>query len=258
MFDIPDNTELNLRLATLYANGDRNTCKLKVRVLPEMLNWKEEDLPWYPVFSATSDLHGNAEKDMAEPNVNYATQYWVACTKDYKTGFVITEANTSSDSNSKKALAGQWGFDAFYKHVSRCGLDTSRSNYKELRVLYSNRVQFGNFEAGKSSTPAKAKTSTCLIVTNVRTGDVWVSLGSGTLVHIGQGKIYLRCGSPSAKQSFIRMTPGDIYIKASNSVTVDAPNTSYQKHGGHGVMSFGLAPCAVDGIAFIPIPEQTT
>lgn len=254
--DMLENCELVFRIATLYDNGNKNANKLRVRVLPDMQGWDEEDLPWYPIFNATQDFHGVAEKD--SESESFCTQYWVACTKDYKTGYILAEANCQSGNTAEKA-ATHWGFDTFRTHMSRCGLDVSRVNYKELKVLYSNKRYFDCFDKANMKGGdgwGAAKTSTVLICTNVRTGDVWIFQGAGNVVCIGQKEFLLRYGSPDQMHSFIEMNSEKIYLKAKN-IVLDAEHTSLGKHGGKLLLTFGMVPFAVDGIACIPAPDIT-
>lgn len=257
--NIPNNTELKLRIASLYKNGNNESCKLQVRVLPEMLGWKEEFLPWYPIFSASQDLHGNSESQCGDQKK--ATKYWVVCTSDYKTGFVVTEASIESHTNVKQVTDPEsWPFQTFYTHMSRCGVDVSRCNYNELKVLYRNTTLESYFDnSGQSGGGAlgSAKTSMCLIITNVRTGDLWIMLGSGTTVAVNERKIYFRVGSPNAKNATIEMTASEIHMSADNIVLDPLKHLSLGKAGGNLCATYGLIPYAVDGIASVPLPNVT-
>lgn len=256
--ELPNNTELRLRVATLYKNGNNGSCKLQMRVLPDMLGWKESELPWYPMFSATQDLHGCSE--FTGGSQNKATKYWVACTSDYKTGFVITEASSESHTETKKTNSNDsWPFTTFYTHMGRCGLDTSRVKYNELKVLYKNTNLEGSYDKTSSGTLGfgAAKPTVCLIVTNVKSGDIWIMHGSGTTVYIGSGKIYLRAGSPNASHSLIEMTPNQIHISADDIIFDPLLHLSLGKAGGNLCATYGLIPYATDGIASVPLPNVT-
>lgn len=249
--ELPNNTELHLRVASLYKNGDNGSCKLQMRVLPDMIGWDEDKLPWYSMFSPSTDMHGNSEYTCRSQTES--SKFWVACTSDYKTGFVITEASTESHNEAKKVYENDsWPFKTFYTHMGRCGLDSSRVKYNELKVLYKNT----NYEFSYNTTGEK-KASLCLIITNVKKGDIWIMLGSGTTVAINQGKIYFRVGSPDTTHSIIEMTSDQIHISANNIVLDPLKHLSLGKAGGNLSATYGLIPYATDGICSVPLPNVT-
>lgn len=250
---LPNNVELLFRKAVLYSNGKRNTDKLKVRILPDQIGYDAEDLPLLPMFNCTELIHGASEEDTKD--LNSATQLWVLVTDDLKNGFVFSEAQATSDVDASKMLT-IWPFNAFHTHVSRMGMNTNSFMYDELKVIYTNSPYYTKYQSGGIKSKNGVKTAGCIDVTNVRTGERWWMLSSGTCIAMMLDGIHLRAGSPDKDHSTIDMTPTQVYIKAKN-VVLDGEHTSLGRHGMNACAMQGPVPVAVDGQAICPLYDVT-
>ena len=53
--------ELKFRRGAIYSNNKVGSDVLTIRILPDMVGWKKEDLPKYPMFSPTQLIKGVSE-----------------------------------------------------------------------------------------------------------------------------------------------------------------------------------------------------
>lgn len=252
--NIPNNTQLYFRRASLYSNSTLNKDKLKVRILPDMVGLDKKELPFYGMFNSTELIHGLAEEDTYD--YQKSTKLWVLCTSDYKSGFIFSEDNSDNDISSNKSSIS-WPFKSFYTHVSRMGLNTNSFNYKELKVIYTNTPYYNMFSVSGVTEKKSIKTAGMIDVTNTRTGERWIMLSSGTCIAIMQDGLHFRVGSPSLDgRSTIDITPNEIYIKSKN-IVLDAEHTSLGRHGMNVAGFQGCIPVAVDGQSIVPLYDVT-
>lgn len=249
---VEQRSQLKIKRAILYDNMTAKSDMLKVRVLPDMVSYAEEDLPNYSCFNPTTVIKGVAEKDTR--NMSTATQLWVVCTDDFLVGWVLMEAQDQYNIEDSK-VTGAWGFNTFKTHLLRCHLSTDSAVYSELKVLFNNiKLVSAYNEAGINN--ADRKTAVGLDVVNVRTGERFMMLQSGTTFALTQDQIYLRVGSPDQAVSFIKMTAGSIEITSDNVILYGRKHTSLGKHGMQLAGMLG-APTAVDGSPLTPLLDVT-
>lgn len=247
-------TTLVFKRATLYSNMTEGSGKLKVRILPDNLGNAPEDLPIYPMFNKSMVIHGAAEEDTGDPNKS--TLLWVLCTPDKLNGFIFQEANVDSDLYEEKE-GTDWPYTECRNHIKRMNLNVHCFNYKELKVLYSTQPFFNQFTLANVTEKNGVATAMSLDIINIRTGERWFILSSGTCISIQQGKIVCRVGSPNSMFSTITQTPKSITLKADD-ITLDAQHLCLGHHGYHlpGIQGF-LPTSTTDGMSIIPIPDIT-
>lgn len=249
---VNNKSQLLFKRAVLYDNMTAKSDMLTVRILPDMVSYKEEDLPNYSCFNPTTVIKGVAEKDTR--NIDTATQLWVVCTEDFLVGWVLMEAQDQYDIRDTE-INGAWGFNTFKTHLLRCHLNTDSAEYSELKVLFNNLKFVSAYkEAGISD--SGRSTAVGLDVVNVRTGERFMMLQSGTTFAFTQDQIYLRVGSPDQDSSFIKMTAGSIEITSNNVILYGRKKTSLGKHGMQVVGMLG-APTALDGSPLVPLLDMT-
>lgn len=244
-------SQLLIKKAVLYDNLTAKTDMLKVRILPDMVGFAEDDLPNYGYFNPTQIIKGVAEKSTG--NMDTATKLWIICTEDFLVGWIFCEANDQYNIEDT-SVSDAWGFNKFKEHLLRCHLDTDSATYSDLKVLFNNIKAVSAYnEAGLSSgtTP-----SVGLDVVNVRTGERFMMLQSGTTFALTQSQIYLRAGSPDQHSSTIRIQPGSIEITADNLVLYGRNKTSLGKHGMQLCGMLG-APTGLDGSPLVPLLDVT-
>lgn len=248
--DIFNRTQLYFRRAVIYDNLTAKTDVLRVRVIPDMIGYKPDDLPYYPFFDSTQVIKGVSEKDS---DITKATQIWVICTNDNKVGWVLGFATSQYSSRTTK-VSEPWPFSAFKSQVMRCHLDKNFAKYDELKVLFSNHSLVNSYDdAGINGAQA---TAISLDVVNVRTGDRVMMLQSGTTFALTQNQIYMRVGSPDQDVSFIKITAGAIEITSNQVILYGRNKTSLGKHGMKVCGMLG-APTAVDGSPIVPLMDIT-
>lgn len=254
---VEKNAQLQIRRGIIYSNMSAKSDMLKVRILPDMVSYAEEDLPNYACYNPTMMIKGVAEKDTRD--INIATQVWIICTSDFLVGWVLGEANQQYDVEESK-VDDPWGFNVFKSHLLRTHLNTKSAEYSELKVLFSNARFVSTYtEAGigEGSSPANA---VGLDIVNVRTGERYMMLQSGTTFALTQDTLYLRVGSPkdasNNPSSYIRMTAGSIEMVADN-ISIHGRNaTSLGKHGMKVAGMLG-ASTAVDGSVLVALQDIT-
>lgn len=249
---VNEQTQLYIRRAVIYDNMPAKSDMLKVRVLPEMIGYSVEDLPNYAYFNPTEVIKGVSEKDCND--INTATKVWVVCTSDYLTGWVMCEANDQYNIDDT-GVNDAWGFSKFKEHLLRCHLNVDSAVYSDLKVLFSNVKAVSAYnEAGISS--SGKKTSVGLDVVNVRTGERFMMLQSGTTFAFTQDQIYLRVGSPDKRSSFIRIQAGSIELTADKIILWGRDKTSLGKHGFKLCGMLGAAT-GLDGSPLVPLLDIT-
>lgn len=247
-----DATQLVIKQAVIYDNMNVGSDMLKVRVLPDMVGYAEEDLPNYSMFNPTTVIKGVAEKDTG--SIDQSTKVWIVCTKDYQVGWVLFEANDQFSTVSN-TVSNPWGFNKFKEHLLRCHVNTDSINYSELKVLFNNSKLVNLYEnagIGNSDNPA----TTGLDIVNVRTGERYFMLQSGTTFAFTKDSIYMRVGSPDQDSSFFRMTAGSIEMTSKQIAIYGREKTSIGKHGMYVAGMLG-APTAVDGSPLVPLSDIT-
>lgn len=249
---ITENTQLQIRRGVIYSNLSIKTDMLKIRILPEMTKCAEDELPNYACYNPTMCIKGVAEKDTQD--INKATQVWVICTSDFLVGWVLGEANQQYSTDDTK-VDDPWGFNAFKTHILRCHLNTNSATYTELKVLFSN-ARFVDIYNDAGIGKDKPATAVGLDVVNVRTGERFMMLQSGTTFALTQDTLYMRVGSPDQDSSFIKMTAGSIEITSNQVVLYGRNATSIGKHNMHVVGMLG-APTSIDGSPVVPLLDIT-
>lgn len=254
---VEKNAQLQIRRGIIYSNMSAKSDMLKVRILPDMVGYAEEDLPNYACYNPTMMIKGVAEKETRD--INIATQVWVICTSDFLVGWVLGEANQQYDVEEDK-VDDPWGFNTFKTHLLRAHLNTKSAEYSELKVLFSNAKFVSTYteaDIGTNSTPANA---VGLDIVNVRTGERYILLQSGTTLALTQDTLYMRVGSPkdvnNSTHSYIKMTAGSIEIVADNISIHGKKATSLGKHGMKVAGMLG-APTSVDGSPLVPLTDIT-
>lgn len=242
-------SQLFFRRAVIYDNLLIGSDMLKVRIIPDMVGYDSDDLPCYANFNPTTIIKGLSERD-TKGDINKASQVWVICTDDYKVGWVFGEANQQYDIEDEK-VQDPYPFNAFKTHILRQHLNTGSAKYSEIKVLFSN-VRFVDTYNTAGISEGRPETAVTLDVVNVRTGERWIMLQSGTSVSIMQNAIEFRVGSPDQSSSFLKMTASSIEMVANNISLYGRTSTSLGKHGLQLVGGLG-SPTAVDGNPLIPI-----
>lgn len=245
--------ELKFRRGAIYSNNKIGSDMLTIRILPDMVGWKKEDLPKYPMFTPTQIIKGVSEEDTKDPTK--ATQVWVICTDDFKVGFVMSESMEEYDTAANKILS-PYNFKQLFTHIRRQNLNTNSFNYAELRVLFNNQALVDLYNNKGISSKGGVVTATAMDVVNVRTGERWYMMQSGTAVSILQNQINLRVGSPNKKSSVISMTPNKIEIIANEISLYGRKKTALGKHG-FKVCGILGAPTAVDGSPIVGFHDVT-
>jgi len=249
-----NNTELVFKRASLYSNMEVGSDKLKVRILPDMVNDPPEDLPILSMFDKTQVIHGVAEEDTGDPNLS--TLLWVLVTNDNLGGFVFSEANVDSYIYDSMDQA-TWPYKIYRDHIQRMNLNINCFNYEELRVNCSNQTHFMQFCKAGIYEKYGVKTSITLDISNIRTGERWWMNSSGSCLYFGQRKIMTRVGSPDHQFSTITQQPNDITLKAKN-ITLDAEHLCLGHHGMHLPGMQGLIPdTGVGGMSIVPLMDIT-
>lgn len=250
---VEKNAQLQIKRGIIYSNMSIKSDMLKIRILPDMTNCAEEDLPNYACYNPTTMIKGVAEKDTRDPSL--ATQVWVICTSDFLVGWVLGEANQQYTIEDDK-VSDPWGFNAFKNHLLRVHLNTKSAEYSELKVLFSNSRFVDVYSEAGLWDNNNPPTAVGLDVVNIRTGERYMMLQSGTTLALTQDTIYMRVGSPDKKNSFIRMTAGSIEMTADNVAIYGRKATSLGKHGMHVAGMLG-ASTAVDGSPLVPLQDIT-
>ena len=245
--------ELKFRRGAIYSNNKIGSDVLTIRILPDMVGWKKEDLPKYPMFNPTQLIKGVSEEDTKDPTK--ATQVWVICTDDFKIGFVMAESMEEYDTSVKKILE-PYNYKQLFTHVRRQNLNTNSFDYAELKVLFNNQSFVNLYNDKGISSKGGVATATAMDVINVRTGERWYMMQSGTAISIFQNQIYLRVGSPNKKSSTISMTPNKIEIVANEISIYGRKKTALGKHG-FKVCGILGAPTAVDGSPIVGFTDVT-
>lgn len=245
-------SQLQIRRGIIYSNMSVKSDMLKIRILPEMVGYSENDLPNYACYNPTTMIKGIAEKDTK--SIDKATQVWVICTEDFLVGWVLGEANQQY-STEDSSIEDPWGFSAFKTHLLRTHLNVKSAKYDELKILFSNArfVDMYNDAGLGSSKPA---TAIGLDVVNIRTGERFMLLQSGTTFALTQDTLYMRVGSPDQSASFIRMTASSIEITSNNVILYGRTATSIGKHGMHVAGMLG-SPSSLDGSPLVPLIDIT-
>lgn len=248
-----ENSELHIRQAILYDNLAARQDMLTVRILPEMSGLSADLLPNYAYFNPSQVIKGVSEKQSRD--VNAATKLWVVCTSDFCTGWVVCEANNQYDTTDTES-EDAWGFAKFKEHLLRCRLDTNSADYSELKVLFNNSKTVNLYnEAGIKKNDSRS-TAISLDIINVRTGERFMLLQSGTMFALTQDQIYFRVGSPDDTNSFIRIQAGSIEMTSDNIILYGRQKTSLGKHGFQLCGMLGAAT-ALDGSPLVPLLDIT-
>lgn len=248
---IEKQSQLFIRRAVIYDNMNYKSDMLRVRPIPDMLGFAESDLPCYPPFNPTSVLKGVSEKQAGK--VAGATQIWIICTDDYRVGWVFGEANQQYATEATK-VEDPWAFNKFKTHLLRQHITPGNADYKEMKVLFCNARYVNAYDnAGISGS---ADTAVTIDAVNVRTGERWIMLQSGTSIAIMQDQIDMRVGSPDNSPSFIRIKPKAIDIVTDYLQIYGRQATSLGKHGMYVAGMLG-APTAVDGSPLVPLLDIT-
>lgn len=245
-------TELKFYRGSIAENMKIGSDMLKIRVLPDMKNTPVDELPSYPMFDATKIIRGVSEEDTKDSSI--ATQVWLLATEDFKIGFVFAEAVEETSTNDT-AVDIPYNFNGLFKHLSLMNLDTNSVDYRELKVLYTNnRFQslYANYVSGKKSVDK----CDYIDIVNIRTGERWWVMGTGTAFAFMQNKIVLRVGSPNKDHSKIEMDASHIDMVANNISLYGRKHTSLGKHGMKVTGILG-SPTAVDGSPLIGFDDLT-
>lgn len=251
---VDKNAQLQIRRGIIYSNMSIKSDMLKVRILPDMVNCTEDDLPNYACYNPTQMIRGVAEKDTKD--INKATQIWVICTSDFLVGWVLGEANQQYAIEDSK-VEDPWGFNAFKNHLLRIHLNTNSAEYSELKVLFSNARFVRTYADADLYLDKKPANAIGLDVVNIRTGERFMMLQSGTTFALTQDTLYMRVGSPDKNSvSFIRMTAGAIELTSDNIILHGRKATSLGKHGMHVAGILG-GPSALDGSPLVPLSDIT-
>lgn len=249
---IEDNTSLIFRRASLVSNGRIGSDVMTMRILPDMIGLNQKDLPKYAPMNPGTLFKGPSEED-AHGDVDNSAKYWVLCTPDFKIGWVFCEANNEYSIESTKTRA-PYMYKNIYTHLRRLHLTTSSFRYPELKILQTNSKHVDLYN--KIGTKGKKKTAISYDILNVRTGERWIFLESGTSLALMQDGIALRVGAPNKDHSFITMTPDKIQIISNNVEIWGRNKTSFGKHG-YQICGMLGAPTAVDGSPLLPISGMT-
>lgn len=254
-----EHTVLHFHMAAIYSNGKQNKDKVKVRIIPDLLDVNPKDLPSFPMWNPTELIHGLSEEESGD--AGSAERVWVVCTDDYQFGFVLGVAGTSSGPFLEKNSL-TWPYSLFKTHAKRMGTNGNALLYKDLCVLYTNVHSMTRaYAAGKAEAKMQYATSGTpaafiLDVVNWKTGDRWIMHQSGTCIYFGQSSLVLRVGSPGKQHSTITQTCDTITIKAKN-VVLDGEHTSLGKHGMKACAMQGVIPIAKDGMSIVPLYDVT-
>lgn len=249
--DVQFKSQLFFRRAVIYDNLSVKSDMLRVRPIPDMIGFAEEDLPMYSSFNPTTIIKGVSEKEAG--NISKATQIWIICTDDYRVGWIFSEANQQYAIETKQ-VDDPWAFNALKTHVMRQHMKTSGVKYNELKVLFSNARMVNQYDtAGIDGSPS---TAVGLDVVNVRTGERWMMLQSGTSISLTQNEICLRVGSPDSSPSFLKIKPSGIEMTSDNIAIWGRNATSLGKHGMQVAGMLG-APTAIDGSPLVPLLDIT-
>lgn len=248
-----EKAQLFFKKAVIYDNMTARSDMLKVRILPEMSGFSEEDLPNYSCFNPTEVIKGVPEKKSG--SVDKATKVWVVCTKDMLSGWVLSEANDQFSIEDTETT-NPWGYKKFKEHLLRCHLNTDSADYEDLKVLFNNSKNVSLYEEAGIGKRSSRKTAIGLDVVNIRTGERFFILQSGTTLALMQDTIYMRVGSPDTKMSFMRMTSSTIDLTADQISVYGRKKTSFGKHGMQLVGMLG-APTAIDGSPLVPLLDIT-
>ena len=245
-------SQLIFKVGVIYDNLLSKSDMLRVRILPDMVSYAEDELPTYPYFNPTQVIKGVSEK--ATRSSDIATKVWVVCTPDFLVGWVMGEANDQYDT-SDNTVVDPWNFSKFKEHLLRCHLNTDAAEYGELRVLFNNSKMVNAYNEAGVRNGGRA-TAIGLDVVNVRTGERFMILQSGTTFALTQDQIYLRVGSPDQSVSFIRIQAGSVEITSDNVILYGRQKTSLGKHGFQLCGMLGAAT-GLDGSSLVPLLDIT-
>lgn len=236
----PDLTTLNFYRGVVYDDGPVGSDMLKIRILPDMENLSEDKLPNYPPFQSDYILKGVSEKEAGSPDK--ATIVWCLCTSDFKTGYIFGEANNQYSIDDEKVL-NPWGFNDFKNHLLRCRLNTDKVEYQDLQVILSNSNQQSLYKG--MGIPGE-DLGQSMDVYDLKSGDRYFMMSSGTMVAFKRDTIFLRVGSPDNQPTEIILTPGKLTIVADQIDLWGRENTSLGKSGTQVAHLIG-APTGLDG-----------
>lgn len=245
---LEENTVLYFRRASLVSNTKAEADMMKMRILPDMVGLPDDELPYYSAMNPTTLFKGPSEED-AHGDINKSMKYWVVCTEDFKIGWVFGEANLEYDIEDKK-INDPYNFRSLYSQLRKLKVDTTNFKYKELKVLQTNSKQVDMYNQIGSGVPTKSYD-----IMNVKTGDRWIFLQSGTAIAIQKDVIELRVGSPNSEPSFIKITPSKIEMVASMIDINPRTHLSLGKHGYQLCGALGKPDIGYTGTPLIPIMD---
>lgn len=223
---------LQIYRARVVSKPDPGDDRLQVRIIPHMIDLPEEEaLPTYPPFFKGQVVVTKTERR----DKDEADYVWVAALPDFTLGFVLGPA-TSYETTNQTSFSQSYNYRGLIEGLIRRGVATNETSYKDLFVQYWN--------------------DTYLEMNNIRTGDKYLILSSGTMIAMTNSQIYMRVGAEDTSSggssfSAIRMTKDEINF-VTNHFRVKANNVTLGNKGLYVTGLSSVIPLTVKGATLHP------
>ena len=172
--------DLHVYKAVIYKNLGPNDDRLQVRIIPNMLGIKNEELdslPRYPAFIKGQMITGYTEYDKG---IRDASRVYVLATSDFTVGYILGLAN-DFEGNTEAKFKESIHWRSIKSFLTERGIKPDDFEYCDIQIV----TRTGEKDSGG-----------LLILYNFRTGDYFILNQSGTFLTIQSDKIVMRVGSP--------------------------------------------------------------
>ena len=232
--------DLHVYKAVIYKNLGPNDDRLQVRIIPNMLGIKNEELdflPRYPAFIKGQMITGYTEYDKG---IKDASRVYVLATSDFTVGYILGLAN-DFEGNTEARFKESIHWRKIKSFLTERSIKPDDFEYCDIQIV---------------TRTSEKDSGGLLILYNFRTGDYFILNQSGTFLTIQSNKIVMRVGSPGSPGenvnfSQIKMTGERIEI-ITPTLDITSPEV-FLGHSGAYVAATnapeGIA-VGVDGITF--------
>ena len=252
------NNQLHFYLATLYEIIGDTDSRLRVRILPEMIDYEDTSLlPCFPPLFKNTTLNGKSEKD---DGVSEAENYLILSNDDWTFGWVVCKANLFSlNSDSEKIEFQNPNFKIVEDNIKSCKFGRVIPDYDYKNLVVQTLV----FEDESNASDGGGM----IEFYNFRTGDKFIFNASGSGMCITSWGVKLFAGkqtgsdvpanqSAEGKHSSITLMPAECLVKVER-FEVDAHNIIF----GHGnrklLASSSTQPLYAEGKDILSIFDKT-
>lgn len=174
--------DLHVYKAVIYKNLGPNDDRLQVRIIPNMLNIKNEELdflPRYPAFIKGQMITGYTEYDKG---IKEASRVYVLATSDFTVGYILGLAN-EFEGNTEAKFKESIHWRKIKSFLSQRSIKPDDFEYCDIQIV---------------TRTSEKDSGGLLILYNFRTGDYFIINQSGTFLTIQSNRIVMRVGSPGS------------------------------------------------------------